>query len=174
MEKNPFIIYAFIDSQNLNLAVEEIGWTLDFRRFRIYLKERYGVSKAYLFIGYVPENKKLYRNLRDYEYQVIFKPTLKNKKGVIKGNCDAELVLHCMIEYSHFDKAVIVSGDGDFHCLVEYLQRQGKLFKIGIPNKQKYSALFRKFANHFFFVSDLRHLLEYKKERHSSRDSPLT
>lgn len=45
--------YAFIDSQNLNLAVRDMGWKLDFARFRVYLKEKYGVDKAYILIGYV-------------------------------------------------------------------------------------------------------------------------
>jgi len=33
--------YAFIDSNNLNLAIQELGWKLDFKRFRIYLKEKH-------------------------------------------------------------------------------------------------------------------------------------
>lgn len=44
-------IYTFIDSQNLNLGVRDQGWELDFARFRVYLKDKYGVGKAFLFIG---------------------------------------------------------------------------------------------------------------------------
>lgn len=51
--------YAFIDSQNVNLGIRELGWQLDFARFRIYLKEKYGVSRAYIFIGYLPGNEHL-------------------------------------------------------------------------------------------------------------------
>ena len=47
--------YAFIDSQNLNLAVKEQGWKLDFKRFRKYLEDKYEVAKAFIFIGFVPE-----------------------------------------------------------------------------------------------------------------------
>jgi len=64
----------------------------------------------------------------------------------IKGNVDAELVLHTMIEYANYDKAVIVSGDGDFYCLVEHLAKNSKLLKIIVPNK-KHSSLLRKFSN---------------------------
>ncbi len=45
--------YAFIDSQNLNLSILSLGWKLDFARFRVYLNEKYGVEKAFLFIGYI-------------------------------------------------------------------------------------------------------------------------
>ncbi len=84
--------YAFIDSQNLNLNIRNQGWSLDFARFRVYLKEKYGVTKAFLFVGYVEENQELYDFLIRSNYVCIFKPILY-KDGVIKGNCDAELVL---------------------------------------------------------------------------------
>lgn len=55
--------YAFIDSQNLNLGIQSLGWKLDYRRFRVYLKEKYKVSIAYMFIGYIPANQDLYSSL---------------------------------------------------------------------------------------------------------------
>ncbi len=84
--------YAFIDSQNLNLSIRELDWILDFARFRVYLKEKYIVNKAFLFIGFVESNKKLYNFLSRAGYVCIFKPTLKYKNGETKGNCDAELI----------------------------------------------------------------------------------
>jgi hypothetical protein len=78
--------FAFIDSNNLNLGVKELGWRLDFKRFRIYLKEKYGAIKAYLFIGYLPENQELYRSLQEFGYVLIFKPVMKNKDNEPKGN----------------------------------------------------------------------------------------
>lgn len=106
--------YAFIDSQNLHLSIRSFGWRLDHKRFRIYLKEKYGVSKVFLFIGYVEGNNTLYKLLQDAGFICIFKPTLKYKDGTTKGNCDVELVLQAMIEYPNYDQAVIVTGDGDF------------------------------------------------------------
>ncbi|MEK7160800.1 MAG: NYN domain-containing protein, partial [Patescibacteria group bacterium] len=115
------IIYAFIDSQNLNLGVKSQGWTLDFGKFHQYLTTKYNVRKTFLFIGYVEGNQPLYTYLQKVGYICIFKPTLvftKTKKVKVKGNVDAELVLHAMIEYPNYQKAVIISGDGDFHCLI--------------------------------------------------------
>jgi hypothetical protein len=51
--------YAFVDSQNLNLSIRECGWELDFGRFYIYLKHKHKITKAFLFLGYINENKKL-------------------------------------------------------------------------------------------------------------------
>jgi len=154
--------YAFIDSQNLNLAIQGQGWKLDFKRFRRYLLDKYGAVKAFLFIGFVPGQEYLYQSLQDYGYILIYKPTLMLGQGKVKGNVDAELVLHAMIELSHYDKAVIVTGDGDFHCLIEYMKKIGKLEKLLIPDRNKYSALLRKFSKDTSFMNDLKNKLEYR------------
>ncbi len=160
--------YAFIDSQNLNLGIKASGWNLDFSRFYIYLKDKYGVKKVFLFIGYVPGNESLYTYLQKAGYIIIFKPTLEIKKNgqfFFKGNVDAELVLHSMIEYPNYRKAIIVSGDGDFHCLIEYLEKNDKLLSVMIPNHKKYSALLRKFRNFFVYLNGLEKKLGKQKER---------
>ncbi len=158
--------HAFIDSQNLNLAIRDQGWTLDFGRFRKYLSDKYGVAKAFLFIGYVPTNQDLYTALQEQGYILIFKPTLILKNGRIKGNVDAELVLHAMVEYQNYQKAVIVSGDGDFHCLIKYLRGKGKLKKLIIPNRSKFSSLLREFLSYDVdFMNNLKDKLGYKKRQ---------
>ncbi len=160
MNKKPN--YAFIDSQNLNLGVRSMGWVLDFKKFRVFLKTQYKITKAYLFIGHVPGNEKLYKKLQEFGYILIFKPTLKfNEKGSrrIKGNVDAELVLYTMIEFKNYSKAILVSGDGDFYCLVEYLVKRNKLLKIIVPN-YKFSSLFRKFGKYILRVPSIKEKIE--------------
>jgi uncharacterized LabA/DUF88 family protein len=159
--------FAFIDSQNLNLAIRSLGWRLDYRRFRVYLKEKYGVTKAFLFIGYVEGNNSLYTQLQDAGFICVFKPTLVYKDGTTKGNCDAELVLHAMIEYPNYEKAIIVTGDGDFYCLVKYWLAQGKLKNVLVPNRFRYSALlkFEEFRASLRFMNDLKEKLQYEKKR---------
>ena len=154
--------YAFIDSQNLNLSIKELGWNLDFKRFRIYLQEKYSITKAFLFIGYIPTNQSLYTSLQKYGYILIFKPTLHLPDGRVKGNIDAELVLHTMIEYPNFEKALIVTGDGDFYCLVDYLRRQGKLLKLMVPNRFKFSSLLKQWMPDIAWMNDLKGKLEFK------------
>jgi uncharacterized LabA/DUF88 family protein len=173
-------IYAFIDSQNLNLSIKNDlrdnrtgqliyqGWNLDFKRFFVYLKDKYKIAKAFLFIGKVDGNEQLYKFLNNAGYDLIFKPTLVFTKGnrtepVIKGNVDAELVLHAMIQFPNYSKAIIVTGDGDYHCLVEYLEQQKKLLHVFIPNKYSYSSLLRSYRDYFIYVSELRTKLEYRK-----------
>lgn len=172
--KKPENNFAFIDSQNLNLSIRELGWKLDFRRFRIYLKEKYSVTRAFLFIGFVSGNNHLYTALQEAGFICIFKPTLIYKDGSTKGNCDAELVLYSMIEYPNYDKAVIVTGDGDFYCLVKYLLEKDKLKNVLIPNRLKFSALLKWYIFKPFlrYMNDLDHKLAYKKKE-PSKDETL-
>jgi uncharacterized LabA/DUF88 family protein len=155
--------YAFIDGQNLNLSIREQGWILDFTKLRIYIREKYDITKAFIFIGYVQRNQNLYTNLQKAGYVLIFKPTLELPGGGFKGNVDAELVLHTMIEYGNFDKALIVTGDGDFYCLVDYLVKNDKLLRLMIPNKNRFSSLFRKLMPHIIFMNNLRNRLEFER-----------
>jgi uncharacterized LabA/DUF88 family protein len=167
--------YAFIDSQNLNYGTfKDIykgkkkiykGWKLDFKKFRKYLSDKFRVEKAFLFIGYVSKYEEMYKSLKSYGYELIFKPTVLDNNGEPKGNVDAELVLYsAKIEFKNYDKAVIVSGDGDFACLHEELEKESKLKKIIIPNSKNESSLLKKFQKHKVYIEFEKKKLEYKKK----------
>ena len=163
--KNKENNFAFIDSQNLNLGIQSLGWALDFNKFRTYLKEKYNITTAYLFIGYVQENQDLYASLQKYGYVLIFKPVLPNKEGGVKGNVDADLVLQVMIEHGNYDKAVIVSSDGDFYSLVKYLYERDKLKVVMSSYLKTCSTLLKKSAKEkIVFMDNLRSKLEYKRK----------
>lgn len=158
--------YAFIDSQNLNMGIRSLGWLLDYRKFRVYLKEKYGVVRAYLFIGYIPENNDMYSSLQKSGFILKFKPVLPNKDGLKKGNVDADLVLQAIVDFfeNKFDKAVIVTSDGDFYSLVKYIYDRNRLKAVISPYKKTCSTLLRKTAREkIIFIDNLRNKLEYKK-----------
>ena len=88
-------------------------------------------------MGFKPAEQQMYNFLQDAGFTLIFKPILELKNGEVKGNCDAELVLQAMIDYKLYDKAIIVSGDGDFHCLIKYLQEKKKFGNSFSSNGKK-------------------------------------
>ena len=167
--------YAFIDSQNLNLGIKSLGWQLDWSKFRLYLTNKYSVDVAYLFIGMMPGNEALYDSLQANGYRLIFKPTTEyevNGKVMVKGNVDAELVLYAAAKViNDYDKALVVSGDGDFACLVEYLEEKQKLLHLVVPN-DRYSKLLGRFTKKIVRMSQLKQSLEYKKTKSSGRSKP--
>lgn len=147
--------YAFIDSQNVYQgAKRDLGWELDWSRFRIYLREKYGVGHAYLFIGFIPEHNDIYDGLQEAGFILKFKPVLPNGRDGVKGNVDADIVLQTMIDYDKYDKAVIVSSDGDFYSLARHLYNNDKLLAVMSPTRKKCSTLLRKSAKEKMMYMD--------------------
>jgi uncharacterized LabA/DUF88 family protein len=156
--------YAFIDNQNLYQGVQELGWNLSYKKFRVYLNDKYGVKKAYLIIGRIPGNERMYRSFESAGYHIAYKEILYKEGRLVKGNVDAELVFHAMLEFPNYEKAVIVTSDGDFSCLVKYLYQQEKLETIISPCYENCSALLKRAAREkIAFIDTLRLRLEYKK-----------
>ena len=175
-----------------------MGWKLDWRKFREYLRDKHHVTQAYLFIGYMSENESLYEHMHELGYLIVLKPTVDisashppilsdaNKpeqatagattepkeaeikeikdKPIIKGNVDAELVLYAMKELPNYDQAIIVSGDGDFFSLAEYLIAQNKLAHILTPNWQ-YSSLLKPFEDKIIRLDQMRRQLAYRDHK---------
>ncbi len=174
--KKPARVYAFIDSQNLNISVQRGGWKMDWKKFRQFLADAHGVTEAFMFIGYVPEYESLYEQMHDAGYKIVLKPTFdmtrpraeeakngddkEQEKRVTKGNVDADLVLWAMKELSQYDKAILVSGDGDYYSLVEYLHEQGKLLKILTPGSH-YSGLYNRFDEYIVRLDHHKKELAY-------------
>lgn len=186
--------YAFIDSQNLNVGVQKFGWKMDWAKFRKFLADKYSVEKAYMFIGYVPEFEEMYEQLHNVGYLIVLKPTFdmtkprtenqesriknqedkktgdKEEERHVKGNIDADLVLWAMKEMSNYKKAVLVSGDGDFYTLAEYLEGKNRLEKILAPNAH-YSGLFNKFDKYVERLDVHRKELAYRDSKDRPRNA---
>jgi uncharacterized LabA/DUF88 family protein len=138
--------YAFIDAQNVHKGIKSLGWRIDWLKFRTYLKDKYLVDTAYLFIGFIQSNQDLYSKLQKAGYILIFKPIIMDGDGKAKGNCDADLVLHTLLEKDNYNKAVIVTSDGDFYSLVRYLYENKKLEMVLSPYIETCSKLLKKEA----------------------------
>ena len=181
-------VYAFIDSQNLNVTVQKNGWKMDWKKFRAHLQDKYGVTKAFMFIGYVPEFEDMYQQLHESGYLIVLKPTFdmtrprpdqsdtsesgqegknptngkeKEEERKTKGNVDADLVLWAMKELPNYSQAIIVSGDGDFYSLVEYLESRKKLLKLLTPSGH-YSSLYNKYDAYVDRLDLSRRELSYR------------
>ena len=162
---------AFIDGQNLHLGTAESNWKVDHVRLRVYLRDKYSVDEAYYFLGYISEDQQeLYNNLQKSGFIVVFKEHNESLVGKKKGNVDTDIVFEMMksLIEDDFDKVVLVSGDGDYKKVVDYLIKKGRFEKILFPNQKKASSLYKKMGNEFFVDLNQRGLkekLQYKKEK---------
>ncbi len=152
---------AYIDGQNLHLGTRVNNWKVDYWKLRIYLKDKYDVREAYYFFGYVSEEQQgLYSNLQKAGFIVVFKDhssALSTKK---KGNVDTDIVFEIMKNLTEgmvFDKIILLSGDGDYKKMVDYLITKNKFKKVLFPNRKFASSLYKKLGSEFFdYLEDLK------------------
>jgi uncharacterized LabA/DUF88 family protein len=140
---------AYIDGANLHTTIRRLGWELDYGRFRVWLQEKYDIKDAYLFLGFISTYADLYRRLRESGFILIFKEVVFDDTGKAKGNCDADLVLQvvCDSYEKKFEKAVIVSSDGDYVGLVKFLKKRNQIATILSPAREDKCSLLLKRTN---------------------------
>jgi uncharacterized LabA/DUF88 family protein len=166
--------YAFIDAQNTHQGIKSLGWQLDWKRFRIYLKEKYAVTKAYVFIGYLPQLEALYEKLRQSGYILVFKPVIYDFAGRPKGNCDADMVLQAVLDQDKYDKAVIVTSDGDFYSLVRHLYKNNKLKMVLSSHADTCSKLLKREANEkISYMNNMKQKIGAKNKKAQHKDETL-
>ncbi len=174
-EQKNFKNFAYIDGANLHKGVADLGWKLDYGRFRIWLKEKYSVERAYLFIGLVPKHKDLYTFLQEAGFTLIFKETTYDGSGKVKGNCDADLVLKATRDYYEeaVSQAILVSNDGDYAGLVSFWKEKN-VFRTLISPNDKCSFLLRKQNIPIVYLSTQKSNLIRKSHKEKAPDGDGT
>lgn len=160
--------YAYIDGANLHKSTGYLEWEFDYGRFRVWLREKYAVRQAYLFLGMVPKYKNLYTHLQELGFTLVFKEVTYDGKGKVKGNCDADIVVRVMRDAyeNSFDQAILVSSDGDYASLVTFLKEKGKIQTVLSPSDTKKCSLLLKRTNvPIAYICEQRTILEARKEK---------
>ena len=148
---------AFIDGQNLYMGTAKslsAPWKINLNKFRIYLEKKYSVSHAYYFLGFVQEeHQELYEEIQKAGYILLFREHNPAMVGKKKGNVDSDIIFHVMKKLylkEDFNKVLLVSGDGDYKLLVDFLINEHRFEKILFPNKKFASSLYKKIGSQFF------------------------
>ena len=154
--------FAYIDGANLHKGIETLDWEFDYGRFRVWLKEKYSVGQAYLFLGLISKYKDLYTRLQEQGYTLVFKEVIYDTYGKAKGNCDADIVVHAMQNSyeNKFKKAVLVTSDGDYAPLVKFLKEKNKIELVLSPYEtKKCSILLKRTGVKIAYISDQKSIL---------------
>ncbi len=155
--------YAYIDGQNLHLGtkgLDDNSWRIDLMKFRVYLREKYNVEKAFYYLGYVQEGIKiehLYEIIQSAGFILMFRQHNAAMIGKKKGNVDSDIIFSVMkrvCKDKDFDKIVLVSGDGDYKMLVDFLIEEQRFEKILFPNRKFRSSLYKEIGAPFFAYLD--------------------
>ena len=158
---------AFIDGQNLYLGTksEDPAWQIDFFKFREYLRKKYNIIHAYYFLGFtIDEKSDLYDKIQEAGFILKFREHNSAMLGKKKGNVDSDIIFSIMkkiYKKEVFDKIVLVSGDGDYRLLVDFLVEEGRFKKILFPNKKFASSLYKKITRVYFdYLVNIKHKIE--------------
>lgn len=152
---------AFVDGQNLHMGtayLEDGPWRIDLTKFRTYLREKYLVDKALYFLGYVNErHQELYEEIQAAGFILVFKQHTATMMGLKKGNVDTDIVFNIMkrlYKKEDFGKVVLISGDGDYKILVDFLIEEGRFEKILAPCRPRASSLYKQIGSAYFDCLD--------------------
>lgn len=163
---------AFIDGQNLYMGTakrEQNPWRIDLRRFRVYLEQKYHVAKAFYFLGYVQEtNNELYEEIQAAGFVLIFREHNAAMLGKKKGNVDSDIIFNVMkrlYKREDFQKIFLVSGDGDYKMLVDFLIEEKRFGKMLFPDRKFASSLYKKLGSEYFdYLESVREKIEQKRK----------
>lgn len=160
---------AYIDGQNLYLGTQSDWRSVDLKKFRVYLRDKFHVEEAYYFLWFISEDEQdLYNTLQRAGFIVVFREHSSALKGKKKWNVDVDIVLEMMKKIADdrdsFDKIVLISWDGDYIKIVRYLIQKNLLKKVIFPNSN-HSSLYKKLSNKFYYyLSAARKKIEYFKK----------
>ncbi len=165
-------INIYIDGNNLYRSAKELGYDIDYKKFRGWLRQKYDPARVYLFIGLIPDRTSFYNHLQECGFDLVFKQTVSVGR-TIKGNCDAELVLKTVSDFytKVCDSCILVTGDGDFGCLVEFLQHNNALDRIISPDEKKCSVLLKNKNSEITFLNKLYHKFSTPMQKEKAPDA---
>ena len=111
---------------------------------------------------------RFYRKLAEFGYELSLKPVKSyvQQDGTVrrKANCDVDMTYHLMRDQHAFERALILSGDGDFLPVLKYLKKSGKQV-IVLARGPKTAREIKKFAgSDFRDFTYLRKDIEYLEE----------
>ena len=141
---------AFVDGQNMHMSTTtaDKSWRIDLARLRVYLRQKYSVEKAYYFLGFVQdEHQELYDEIQEAGFILHFRKHNSAMLGKKKGNVDTDIVFHIMkklYQKEPFNKIVLVSGDGDYKLMVDFLIEENRFEKVLFPDQKRASSLYKK------------------------------
>lgn len=151
--------FAFIDGQNLYMGTakrETDPWKIDLKRFRVYLAEKYSVTTAFYHLGYTQDSlraKEVYEEIQSAGFILVFRQHSEMMMGSKKGNVDSDIIFSVMkrlYKKEDFKKVILVSGDGDYKDLVDFLIEEKRFEKILFPDRKRASSLYKKLGSEYY------------------------
>lgn len=161
--------YAFIDASNIIYSAARSGWKVDFEKLAKYLHERFGVQRIIYFAGVDTENLKqlkFYETLQKFGYELRLIPVRTFSDGSKKADVDSRMTFEMMLYFKEYEKAIIMTGDGDYYWVLEYLlkEKHGQIILIS-HSKTTARDLKKLFASKATDIETLRKIITFEAKK---------
>lgn len=159
--------YGFVDASNIIYGAKAEGWFIDQKKLFDYIKRKFKTRKIFFYFGKDDKNNKqtkFLKKLESFGYTLRVKQIKRYGKRQ-KANCDVDLTMDMLLLKDKYERAVVLTGDGDFFPLFEYLKKQGKEIMI-IAFARRTARELKRFAGaRFIGLTNERYFLERKLKK---------
>lgn len=177
-------IALFIDGVSLYTTAMSLGFDIDYRRLLKTFQSRGALIRAYYYaVSAEFEERSAVRPLFDWldcnGYCVVTKPAKEfidsSGRRKAKRKMSVELAMDAMELAAHLDHVFLFSGDGDFRCLVDSVQRKGVRVTVVSTHKTQPPMIadeLRRQADEFLDLADLAPIISRDRgERRQARST---
>ncbi len=154
-------VAVFLDVQNLYHSAKHLyDARVDFNRVvnKAVSKRNLIRALAYVIRTKTGEEKAFFEALTSLGIEIRVKDLQEFYGGMKKADWDVGLAIDAVRVSSDVDAVVLVTGDGDFVPLVEYLKNKGKRVEVLAFDRSASSKL-KEVADEFINIGDKRFLL---------------
>jgi len=157
--------FAFDYLKHDTVPIEELGkYLIDLIRE----KGKYMTDAKLVLLDRHLRRVHFYLKLKAFGYHLVLKPvkTYEDEDGnpTRKANCDVDMAFYMMQNERSFDRAVVLSGDGDFLPVLKYLRQSGKEMYVLARSKRTAKEIKQFAASEFRDFEYLRELLKRDEE----------
>jgi len=158
--------YVFIDASNIIYGASGHGWKMDFKKLAHYLKTRYNAVRLFYYAGLDSDNKKqlrFYEKLQEFGYELRLVPVKIFRDGHKKADVDSKMTFEIMKYLEDYEQAVVMTGDGDFYWVLEYLLEEKRKVKLLAHISSTAKELKQLFKENFTGMHTIRDLVSMEK-----------
>lgn len=145
-------VLVLVDVPNIYFTLRKnLDGRLDYTKFLNRLQESFIIHRAIAYGGQLSDEAESFISvLQSVGYETRFKPVQVFSDGSKRANFDLDIAMDAVRILPSVDIVVLVSGDGDFVPVIEYIQSRGKrCFVWG----SKISKELRSIANEAFEIT---------------------
>lgn len=152
---------AYIDGANIFYTQKNIGWTIDWKKVKKYLNQRWNILEIRYYTGIKKNDQKMAKYLRYFDrigIHTITKPLKRittNKGFLFKSNFDVEMTTDILIDRIKHDEIIFFTGDSDFHYLTKKLKNLGKRVVV-FSSRKMLSWELKLTSNEYIFIEDIK------------------